>query len=152
MQRLHEEDLVGHVLRRGGWKVLRFPAIAEKDETYEIQTPLGARQFQRRAGEALHPKRESLEVIQQQRAGLGEYNFAGQYQQRPAPLEGGIIKRDWLQYYRQPDLPGLRRALEDCCISVDCAFNIHGLISVSERTILRVLRRQWATVASANLE
>ena len=31
MQRLHEDDLVGHVLRREGWDVLSFPAIAETD-------------------------------------------------------------------------------------------------------------------------
>ena len=34
MQRLHEDDLVGHVLKQGDWKVLKFPAIAEEDENY----------------------------------------------------------------------------------------------------------------------
>ena len=29
MQRLHEDDLVGHVLEQESWEVLRFPAIAE---------------------------------------------------------------------------------------------------------------------------
>ena len=33
MQRLHEDDLVGHVLRQGDWRVLKFPAIAEENET-----------------------------------------------------------------------------------------------------------------------
>ena len=28
MQRLHEDDLAGHLLEQGGWKLLRFPAIA----------------------------------------------------------------------------------------------------------------------------
>jgi hypothetical protein len=31
MQRLHEDDLVGHVLGVEPWKVIRFPAIAEED-------------------------------------------------------------------------------------------------------------------------
>ena len=64
MQRLHEDDLVGHVLGLGEhWTVIRFPAIAERDETYEIQTPYGRQRFQRRAGEPLHPEREPLEVL-----------------------------------------------------------------------------------------
>src|SRR5207237_7088493 len=32
MQRLHEDDLVGHVLGQEQWEILSFPAIAEKDE------------------------------------------------------------------------------------------------------------------------
>jgi len=33
MHRLHEDDLVGHVLAQEDWEVVRFPAIAEEDET-----------------------------------------------------------------------------------------------------------------------
>ena len=32
MQRLHEDDLTGHLLKSGGWKILCLPAIAEEDE------------------------------------------------------------------------------------------------------------------------
>lgn len=106
MQRLHEDDLVGHLLKQGGWELLRFPAIAEEDERYEIVTPLGTtRRFQRRAGEALHPEREPLEVLQRIRQIQGEYNFAGQYQQAPAPRGGGMIKLEWFKPYRPADLP-----------------------------------------------
>ena len=38
MQRLHEDDLVGHVLAQEGWEVLSFPAIAEADEVHRIET------------------------------------------------------------------------------------------------------------------
>jgi hypothetical protein len=62
-QRLHEDDLVGHVMSQGGWKLVRFPAIAEQDESYFIHTPFGFRRFHRRAGEALHPDREPLDVL-----------------------------------------------------------------------------------------
>jgi hypothetical protein len=41
MQRLHEDDLVGHVQTLEDWRVLNFPAIAEHDEHYTIQTPFG---------------------------------------------------------------------------------------------------------------
>src|SRR6266852_9049706 len=55
MQRLHEDDLVGHVLAQEPWEVVRFPAIAEADEIHQIETIWGPRTFTRRQGEALHP-------------------------------------------------------------------------------------------------
>jgi predicted phage terminase large subunit-like protein len=105
MQRLHEDDLVGHVLGVEPWKVIRFPAIAEEDETHVIQTPYGPRRFERRAGEALHPEREPLEVLNHLREAQGEYNFAGQYQQAPAPLGGGLVRAEWFKTYTAADLP-----------------------------------------------
>ena len=105
MQRLHEDDLAGHVLGLEPWKVIRLPAIAEEDETHVIQTPYGVRRFQRRAGEALHPEREPLSVLSHLREAQGEYNFAGQYQQAPAPLGGGLVKADWFKTYTAHDLP-----------------------------------------------
>lgn len=105
MQRLHEDDLVGHVQAAEPWTVIRFPAIAEEDETHVIQTPYGTRRFERRAGEALHPEREPLEVLKHLREALGEYNFSGQYQQAPSPLGGGLIKIEWFKTYTPADLP-----------------------------------------------
>ena len=52
MQRLHEDDLVGHVLGLEPWQVVSFPAIAEQDEVHRIETIWGARCFARRRGEA----------------------------------------------------------------------------------------------------
>jgi predicted phage terminase large subunit-like protein len=105
MQRLHEDDLVGHVLGLEDWKMIRFPAIAEEDETHVIRTPYGIQRIERRSGEALHPEREPLEVLNRLRATLGEYNFAGQYQQVPAPLGGGMVKAEWFKTYTTNDLP-----------------------------------------------
>jgi predicted phage terminase large subunit-like protein len=105
MQRLHQDDLVGHVLKQGGWELLKFPAIAEEDENYFLQTPYRRKRFARRRGEALHPDRESLEVLAQMREILGEYNFSGQYQQAPSPLGGGMIKRQWFRSYTPQELP-----------------------------------------------
>jgi predicted phage terminase large subunit-like protein len=114
MQRLHEDDLVGHALdieRRQGlaiepkWKVLRFPAIAEEDESYEVERWFGRATYQRRAGEALHAEREPLEILSQLRETQAEYNFAGQYQQSPAPLGGGLVKAAWFKSYNESDRP-----------------------------------------------
>ena len=99
MQRLHQDDLVGHVLEQGAWEVLAFPAIAEEDECHLIDDAFGTRYFKRKAGEALQPNRESLESLQNTRRSMNDYNFLSQYQQNPVPLEGAIVKRDWLTYY-----------------------------------------------------
>src|SRR6185312_3501262 len=67
MQRLHEDDLVGHVLDieqrqaidiEPKWNVLRFPAIAEQDETYTVRRLNRTVTYARRAGDVLHPERE----------------------------------------------------------------------------------------------
>jgi predicted phage terminase large subunit-like protein len=99
MQRLHEDDLVGHVLKQEPWEVLRFPAIAETDETFAYETVRGAGTAARTKGEALHPAREPLVALERVKKALGSYNFAGQYQQRPTPLEGGLVERAWFRTY-----------------------------------------------------
>ncbi len=99
MQRLHEDDLVGHVVEREEWDWVRLPAIAEEDEIHEIVSGIGKKTVRRRAGEALHPDREPLEVLENMRRTVGEYNFAGQYQQDPAPLGGGMVKAEWFRRY-----------------------------------------------------
>src|SRR5215471_12209811 len=103
MQRLNEDDLVGHVLEP--WEIVRFPAIAEADEVHEIETIWGPQCFRRRQGEALHPEREPLEILERIRRTIGDYNFAGQYQQSPAPLGGGLVKAHWFKRYGEKDRP-----------------------------------------------
>jgi predicted phage terminase large subunit-like protein len=105
MQRLHEDDLVGHVLEQEDWELVRFPAIAERDESHLVETPYGPRLFARAAGELLHPARESRETVEKIQRTLGEYNFAGQYQQAPAPAGGGMVKREWFKTYGSEDRP-----------------------------------------------
>jgi predicted phage terminase large subunit-like protein len=105
MQRLHEDDLVGHVLAQEPWEVLSFPAIAEADEEHRIETIWEPRCFARHRGEPLHPDREPLETLDRIRRTIGEYNFAGQYQQSPAPLGGGLVKAEWFKRYADKDRP-----------------------------------------------
>src|SRR6516225_7328681 len=51
--------------------------------------------FTRQRGEALHPERQPLATLDKIRRTIGEYNFAGQYQQAPSPQGGGMIKAVW---------------------------------------------------------
>jgi predicted phage terminase large subunit-like protein len=105
MQRLHQDDLVGHVLEQEGWEVLSLPAIAEDDEAYETNSIFGRRYFSRRAKEVLHPARESAVTLKTIRETIGEYNFLSQYQQTPIPKGGAMVKRAWLRFYEPAQTP-----------------------------------------------
>ncbi len=107
MHRLHEDDLAGHVLAQEKWEVLRLPAIADEEEEHRVVTVFGPRSFGRNAGEALHPAREPPAMLEQIRHTLGEYHFAGQYQQAPAPQGGGMIKAAWFRTYAPNERPDM---------------------------------------------
>ena len=96
MQRLHEDDLAGKLLRDGAWHHLDLPAIALEDEEIAIGPDAVHR---RSAGEALHPEREPLVILEDIKRQMGSLPFAAQYLQRPVPPEGNLIKRDWLRRY-----------------------------------------------------
>ena len=149
MQRLHLDDLVGHVVEQGGWEVVSLPAIAEQEETFVYASPLGQKHVMRQVGDLLHPARESRETLQVLRATLGEYHFAGQYQQSPVPLGGGLVKHDWIRYYEPYDLPAefdqimqswdtANKETELSDFSVCTTWGIHGDV----RYLLHVLRRR----------
>ena len=119
MQRLHEDDFVGHVLGLGGeWELLNLPAIAEKDEVIPYETFLGRHEYRRSEGAALHPGRVPLEELQAIREQMGEAAFAGQYMQRPAPAGGGLVKIEWFRRYTTADLPA---QFDQVVQSWDCA-------------------------------
>jgi predicted phage terminase large subunit-like protein len=119
MQRLHELDLTGHVLARESqrWKHISLPAIAEQDEKSWHLTD-GTHLATRKAGDLLWPERLPQSFLDSQRVGMGSWAFNGQYQQRPAPLDGGIIKRQWVRFYRQ-----LPEKFEFMVQSWDCTFS-----------------------------
>ena len=115
-QRLHDDDLVGFLRRNGCWTELNLPAIAEVDECIDIGNGLV---YQRCEGDLLHPEREDQATLDQLRLELGETAFSAQYQQRPVPRGGHIIKWDWFQTYdREP----LRESIDWLVVSLDPAF------------------------------
>jgi hypothetical protein len=73
------------------------PAIAEQPEVI----PLGyGRVHSRKVDDVLDPVREPLSALNKLRADMTPLAFSAQYQQRPIPLEGNIIKREWLRYFK----------------------------------------------------
>jgi predicted phage terminase large subunit-like protein len=104
MTRWHDDDLVGRILKEqslGGekWEILNLPAIAEENDD-----------IGRKKGEALWPERYPIKELERIKKAIGEFWFASMYQQRPVPLSGAIIKREWWKYYSTPpDRKSLRR-------------------------------------------
>jgi predicted phage terminase large subunit-like protein len=88
MQRLHESDLSGHLLARGGWRHICWPMRYDE----QIATADDPRT---QPGELLWPALFDEEKVRQLELDLGAYAAAGQLQQRPAPAEGGLFKREW---------------------------------------------------------
>ena len=96
MQRLHEEDLAGHLIQQGGWDHLNLPAIA----TEPCIIPIGrGKTITRCVGDVLHPERESREALDSLKVSIGSLRFSAQYQQQPVPVEGNLIKRIWFRTY-----------------------------------------------------
>jgi predicted phage terminase large subunit-like protein len=125
MQRLHESDLTGHLLRKGGWTHLNLPTVA----TTRTVIDFGSVHVVREAGDEkeptreclLHPDRDGPEEIKQARIDLGEFGFAAQHQQDPAPADGGIVKRIWWRYYNE-DPKAIAATADMVIISVDATF------------------------------
>ena len=101
MQRLHLDDLVGHVLGKEDWVHLDLPAIAEAPQRVRVADDLW---HERATGEVLHPAREPLAELERLRSTLGSHAFEAQYQQQPVPADGGMVKWRWFRTYgRAPD-------------------------------------------------
>ena len=101
LTRWHEDDLAGRLLDAQAksegdvYRVVSFPAIAEKDEHSTLDGRL-----LRREGEALHPDRYDLDELTKIRVAVGSRVWASLYQQRPSAAEGSVFKREHWQTYK----------------------------------------------------
>ncbi|MCJ2133995.1 hypothetical protein MKK69_07940 [Methylobacterium sp. J-026] len=95
-QRLHADDLVGHVVERDAAEVVSLPAITA-DETRHRPSDTPGDVCRRQGGELLHREREPMAVLAQMRRAQGSLTFQAQYRQDPAPAGGTVIRREWLR-------------------------------------------------------
>ena len=102
MQRVHENDLSGHILgKEQGWTHLCLPAVYEAKHPFPIRTIVKRKSTRetwtdpRQEGEVLWPQRfprEALERIAKDES-MSSHVAVGQLQQRPTAAEGGMFKR-----------------------------------------------------------
>ena len=133
MQRLHEKDLSGHLASgksvSGEFEQFIIPAIMDREKTWYDQ---------REEGEALWPEvhtKEKLEDMDTKNAVL----YAGQYQQRPAPEEGYMVKKSDLRYYTV--LPKLSFKIISCDLNFkkdgvsNACLSYYGAVSYTHLTL-----------------
>lgn len=102
MQRLRQDDLTGHLLKKKArkWVCVRIPMEYEGEPGYDPIADLGPEYAhladpRKRVGELMFPDRFPRDVVESMKEDLGAYGTAGQLQQRPTPLGGGILKKTW---------------------------------------------------------
>jgi predicted phage terminase large subunit-like protein len=132
MQRLHVDDLAGHLLDQGGWTHLNLPAIAES----EHEIPIGpGRRHRRKPGDLLHPEREPKSVLDEAKSEMGSMAFAAQYQQEPVAEDGNLVRWSWFRFF---DDPPYQTAGDKIIVSWDTALSQKELASYSVAVVLQV--------------
>lgn len=128
-QRLHEEDLTGHVLTKqpGAWEVLiirqeyekpRDGKDGQKPDPDLNPTSLGWTDPRTEEGALFFPERFPRKVVEEERLLKGSAGYAGQHQQRPTPAQGMIFKRGHVGTFNLQLPPAYKRVV----ISLDTAF------------------------------
>jgi predicted phage terminase large subunit-like protein len=122
MQRLHEDDLTGHILSSdagGDWVHLMLPMRYEPHRAAILYpNAIDWSDPRTEEGQLLTPERYDERSVARLEKQLGPYGAAGQLQQRPEPKGGGILKRDWWQDWNSDNYP----AVEYVLASVDTAY------------------------------
>jgi predicted phage terminase large subunit-like protein len=126
-QRLHEADLTGDLLARGGYEHLCLPAEFEPDRRCSTSIWIDPRTI---PGELLFPREGEREALDNFKITLGSYRYAGQYQQRPAPRGGGIFKKHWWRYWipKTMSVPPVQVRLPDGSIRNIYAANLPDVL------------------------
>ena len=143
MQRVHDNDLCGHVREMHDWTWLTLPTEFEpphrcrtfffRDQVhYDRHPDTGRRERvvtghvkvewkdpRTKAGALLNEVRFDQAAVTSLKL-QGSYTFAAQQQQRPISRQGSIIKRSWMRYYAH-DLAVPVRGITDIILSIDPA-------------------------------
>lgn len=90
MQRLHEDDPTGHLLGKQGKDIKHISLPAEDKDNVK---PKELRE--RYVDGLLDPVRLNRAALNAALVDLGSYAYAGQFDQDPAPRDGGLIRKDW---------------------------------------------------------
>lgn len=95
MQRLHENDLSGHVLEEAGGGVVHLMLPMEYDSQRHCHTVIGFDDPRTSEGALLWPERFDAAWVVKNKRLMGPHAWAGQMNQIPTTRGGGIILREW---------------------------------------------------------
>jgi len=98
MQRLHELDLSGVLLKAGRYEHVCLPA--EYEPKLHSRTSVGWEDPRTVPGELLFPERFPAEALAEKRTQLGEAQYAAQYGQTPTAGDGNVFRRGWWRRWR----------------------------------------------------
>jgi predicted phage terminase large subunit-like protein len=112
-QRLHAQDYTGHVLDKDLPDLVHLMLPMEFDVSRKCFTvPLPGTDGKpwcdprKDEGELLWPARIGEKELESLKAEMNDpYVVSGQLQQSPSPQEGGIIKKEWFQWWKEPEKP-----------------------------------------------
>lgn len=154
MQRFSEADPSAWALSTGKYVHLCFPMRYEVTKTppqaeyHPANDPIGYVDPRTEEGELLHPERFDEEITKEYEEILGSYGVAGQFQQRPTPRGGGVLKSDWLKRYKV--LPNIvkRKIYVDTASKTKerndfSVFQLWGLGEDGKIYLLDQLRGKW---------
>lgn len=103
MQRLHDEDVTGYLLKKKGENIRHINLPAEDCEDVK---PLELRKYY--VDGLLDPVRLNRNVLNEAKVDLGARGYAGQYMQSPTADGGNIIKEDWFRHIPFSEYRALR--------------------------------------------
>lgn len=104
MQRLHDNDVTGYLLKKKGEKIKHICLPAELSDKVR---PLEVRE--KYVNGLLDPVRLSNSVLEEQKTDLGSRGYACQFSQATSAEEGNIVKKEWFKTIHPTDFKLLRR-------------------------------------------
>lgn len=145
-QRLHENDTMGHVMKKNEpYYYLCLPAeLSDRVSPPELKSLY--------KDGLLDPVRMSHKALEKIKNDLGSYNYACQFMQSPYPEEGGHIKKDWFVYLDSaPDNIAydlwIDGAYTDKSKTNDpSGFMMCGYDAVNNRLIIKHCALEWLTI------
>ena len=146
-QRLHAQDYSGHILSQEIPDLVHLCLPMEFEEGRRCSTvilpSLKGKVWidpRKEEGYLLWPERIGhLELAKLKAKMRTEYIQAGQLQQRPAPAEGGILKKAWFKWWKYPNPPRCEYILQ----SWDTAYSNSATASYSACTTWGVFKDQY---------
>lgn len=147
MQRLHEEDVSGHILSRElGYEHLMLPMEFEPER--KCHTSIGFEDPRTEDGELLFEERFPAEVVERDKKVMGSFATAGQFQQRPTARSGDLFEWEKLEIVQA--VPTMKRVVRfwDKAGTKDGGAFTAG-VKLGEGSdgiyyVLDVVRGQWA--------